>query len=51
MHILLMNTTNMQIIDINNVSNIAYLNGTVTVTYTGGSSTYSLNTYKIQILW
>lgn len=51
MKILLVNTTNFNVVQINNVSDIAYSQGNVTITYTGGSGTYSLTTYKLQIIW
>ena len=51
MKILLVNTTSLEIIQISGVSNLAFASGNVTVTHTGGSATYSLTTYKLQILW
>lgn len=51
MKILLVSTSNFNVVQINNVSNIAYSDGVVTITYTGGSGTYSLSQYKLQIIW
>ena len=51
MKILLINTTSLEVIQINNVSNLAFNSGNVLITHAGGSATYSLTTYKLQILW
>lgn len=51
MKILLVNTTSLEVIQINGVTNLAFASGNVTVTHSGGSNTYSLTTYKLQILW
>ena len=51
MKILLINTTSLEVIQINNVSNLAFASDNVTVTHSGSNATYSLTTYKLQILW
>ena len=50
MKVLIISTTDMNVIQIDNVTNIAYSTGNVTIT-AGTSTTYSLESYKIQILW
>ena len=51
MKILLINKTGLEVIQINSVSNLAFSSGNVTVTHSGGSASYSLETYKLHILW
>ena len=50
MKVLVISTTNMNVIQIDDVSYITYASGNVTIT-AGITATYSLESYKIQILW
>ena len=50
MKVLLISTTDMNVIQINGVTNIAFASGNVTIT-AGSATTYSLESYKIQIIW
>lgn len=51
MKVIVINKTNFNVVEIDNVSNIAYATNTITITHSGGSSSYSLDDYRISILW
>lgn len=54
MKVILMSTTNFQVIELSNVSNIAYdaATNTFTITHSGGATgTYSGASYHVNILW
>lgn len=39
------------VIQINNVSSIAFSSNTYTITSSGGTTTYSANDYRVSVLW
>lgn len=51
MKVLVISKSNLNVLQIDNVTSISYSAGIVTITAGGTSTTYSTESYNIQILW
>lgn len=51
MSVLIISKNDMSVIQLANVSNIAFASGNAAVTASGTTTTYNLNDYNISLLW